>query len=1385
MTEHSASESDGDPWAAAASEMDVTPCADGASGTSAQPSSQPAVLVPSAAPRAHAASSCSARGRPSTTRVAVQPKTSPGPKRQMRRTRYIREAFADIAGSEDEFNRDEQLAEARSRKILKRPAARPEVAPVVLVGAAGNDGPPQHGTLVVQAIPSVPAGIMQELSSGLGESRGQLPLQSFVKGVMQIANPPREPQGHVRRLAEWYCSPGKQRARTATKRAIADSTGVPDRRVGDITRSLASTAVHCDRELRHTLEALVVGSVEARRLLCYVEFETSDETPMKMGVAEGTRFARPGDISAFGSLSSSIPQHTGLPSSSSIELPRAVVCKILQSSSQFAMLVEGASGNLLTITGATLNWLQLLSRTTGEVLTEAARRREGLSIAAQRFQVKTRIATLDRAASNKRSEKAIMASRTAGDPGWEHMVLPCEVHQTASAHKRAFDGLCTADVSGQIHWALTINASTNSKVFGLVIREYVKESMVIIRGRPPADAVAYRRDIMNLCMQRGSKILSRRLSLELLPNGDWRKRGVVEVYIPENVPCDHERIREVVSSAIHQSLASCHMTVFPRHRWTNGDKAFDNFILLEALHGLVSAVWQRFCLAVGQVGGSRNARAGMGSAKDAAAVLPKELLPLEDVGISAPDTVAAAPEEAELDGAAGADADSFREEQEAHRRLATEWLQTGPLVRATIMRFVMEPLVRLLRSQLHVGGASWDQRQDAAEASALASMQAQGRNFPIAEAAQGRLEAQAHRGFKLLLHETRLWENVVPLVNRTLDNVHLAFRLVACADGSIAESLDLQHSRFPVRLFKLLAGGLAEDVLQTPACCLDAWSLAFVARHRGAPGGLTSPHAMAELRTHALVAKMDISAVESGHASIRRRVMSRSVQTHAESVEEVSAEFVLDGIRNRWQPLAPSSGEPDAGSANAGDAAARRNPQRAGPWRAFVREKALGQRGLPDLKLVGKEYKALPAEEKARLEHLGRAAARSDPAPGQGSFGPKSRDVQRNQAKRHKAAAAAQQVALHRPPSGGLLEDTLAGVAVEQAISASKGADMTVKEVLGLARAHARQEGLATSSAEEKQAATLQRWMSEDGPREMMRVLEDFPRLAPWTFALEPSPCAMQSMLRMKAPAQLVVQVAEAVASRAQQSNLRKGLLHQWEALHQPIMHDDCKPLENPSVAETRTDGHKTSPQCVSAGFCVCEPALRRLRSAFYRQLKALCPAGSLAREALRLGKLVAKLQSESLPTEGEAPSAWSAATREVDGDSSPEEEHATIFWHLSCMRFSPYSAVFRGMELVKEGFAFGSFELHLEVVACGGSERSVGVVHTRMGHRAGKPRGLKLDSLSQQKMLEHALAGHQATLRSELVWPPFPQVASGHGPNVMSAAESRAQSALAQNCAI
>ena len=81
---------------------------------------------------------------------------------------------------------------------------------------------------------------------------------------------------------------------------------------------------------------------------------------------------------------------------------------------------------------------------------------------------------------------------------------------------------------------------------------------------------------------------------------------------------------------------------------------------------------------------------------------------------------------------------------------------------------------------------------------------------------------------------------------------------------------------------------------------LDPWTAKLV-NNLSECGGLESEEGQATLELVASLAKMDVLAIEKGHASVRRRLFSRGVQTHAESLEQVSAEFVLDRVRQKGQ----------------------------------------------------------------------------------------------------------------------------------------------------------------------------------------------------------------------------------------------------------------------------------------------------------------------------------------------------------------------------------------------------------------------------------------------------------------------------------------------------
>lgn len=205
-------------------------------------------------------------------------------------------------------------------------------------------------------------------------------------------------------------------------------------------------------------------------------------------------------------------------------------------------------------------------------MAEEDRVRCAMSAAANRFAAKTRVACVDRAASNLRAERAILAARRAH--GWHSLVFPCEIHKISGVFRKTF-AVAESDVRGQIHLSLAVGLGAGMYQLRGLIRDFVHERLVIRRGAAPRAATEYRQQLVRLCVARGSRLLLERLCLASLPNGDWRKRGVLEVFVPERAVIDRRRVCDVVAQALQQCLAGAKLAklaTWPRHRWTGADK---------------------------------------------------------------------------------------------------------------------------------------------------------------------------------------------------------------------------------------------------------------------------------------------------------------------------------------------------------------------------------------------------------------------------------------------------------------------------------------------------------------------------------------------------------------------------------------------------------------------------------------------------------------------------------------------------------------------------------------------------------------------------------------------------------------------------------------------
>ena len=76
-------------------------------------------------------------------------------------------------------------------------------------------------------------------------------------------------------------------------------------------------------------------------------------------------------------------------------------------------------------------------------------------------------------------------------------------------------------------------------------------------------------------------------------------------------------------------------------------------------------------------------------------------------------------------------------------------------------------------------------------------------------------------------------------------------------------------------------------------------------------------------------------------------------------------------------------------------ASSKRHFGHGGAWRAFIRQRTLGQKGSPDFRLLSQEYRELTPEQKAKLKEVGKAATRAARAGSMCPFGGNSRMLER------------------------------------------------------------------------------------------------------------------------------------------------------------------------------------------------------------------------------------------------------------------------------------------------------------------------------------------------------------------------------------------------------
>lgn len=344
-------------------------------------------------------------------------------------------------------------------------------------------------------VPSLPQDILHHLTKVNQPPYIPSPLIRFINGCVEFAYHEQSAKDEkAREICEWVFNSDKSYY-MSTDACRAEVLNVDRKKLKRVSNRVAAAALLIQRcNLSHLEKSL--AEAPGVRLLHYCEVMSYDETPMpiRMGDISADMVLRPEESHDIECLDLDPETARGtlkefLYKTRSSLKSTATTAKLFQIQSTVGMLLLvwdrlRQTSRLVCLTGDTVNHLQVVDRTTAEVIAQCIRNCAAPSLGCRAFEQRTRLVASDRYSANIKAEKHIVQERTQ----WQLLHVGCEVHMSAGIHSKCFAPFSDS-ISGLIRVSLSMQHGGYVQRFRKFLRQTLKSSICVLPGSASEDAV--------------------------------------------------------------------------------------------------------------------------------------------------------------------------------------------------------------------------------------------------------------------------------------------------------------------------------------------------------------------------------------------------------------------------------------------------------------------------------------------------------------------------------------------------------------------------------------------------------------------------------------------------------------------------------------------------------------------------------------------------------------------------------------------------------------------------------------------------------------------------------------------------------------------------------